>query len=171
MLNKHGDLFNVDADAVCITTNGFVTVTRKSVMGRGCAAELKKLWPEAPAVLGEHIIKNGNVTQVFGGKNIAIVAFPVKKVMDNANKGCTNIVKHAQMRYLSGACVPGFHLNADMERIQLSALQLVDLADEHGWESIALPRPGCGAGELDWKEVEPMLQSILDDRFTSYTFA
>jgi hypothetical protein len=36
---------------------------------------------------------------------------------------------------------------------------------------VVLPRPGCGAGELDWTRfVRPALTALLDDRFVAITF-
>jgi hypothetical protein len=39
------------------------------------------------------------------------------------------------------------------------------LTNTNGWKKVILPRPGCGNGKLDWKDVEPILEPILDDRF------
>ena len=58
----------------------------------------------------------------------------------------------------------------DIEIIKQSAYQLVELADSNPWNTIVLPRPGCGAGELSWEQVEPVLANILDDRFKVITY-
>jgi len=34
---------------------------------------------------------------------------------------------------------------------------------------IFLPRPGCGAGELEWKDVKPLLE-VLPDKYFVCTF-
>ena len=53
---------------------------------------------------------------------------------------------------------------ADPSLIVKSAFQLVELTDREGWRNVALPRPGCGNGRLDWEVVRPLL-NLLDDRF------
>jgi hypothetical protein len=67
--------------------------------------------------------------------------------------------------------VPGWACIAQLPLIEQSAHQLVTLADKRGWKSVCIVRPGCGAGELNYtKDVEPILSSILDDRFDVITF-
>ena len=60
-------------------------------------------------------------------------------------------------------------MKASLEIIETSAYQLVDLANNNPWNTIVLPRPGCGAGELSWEQVEPVVANILDDRFKIIT--
>ena len=44
--------------------------------------------------------------------------------------------------------------------------ELVILSDENGYNKVLLPRPGCGHGGLNWeRDVKPLLQERLDDRF------
>jgi hypothetical protein len=42
----------------------------------------------------------------------------------------------------------------------------MDLADRLGLQTILLPRPGCGNGQLDWAQVGPAIAPLLDDRVT-----
>ena len=70
------------------------------------------------------------------------------------------------------ACFPVEHHpleRPDVGLIRRSALELAQLAQEEGWSLVALPRPGCGGGGLEWSEVGPILRPLLDDRFLAVT--
>jgi hypothetical protein len=66
--------------------------------------------------------------------------------------------------------LPGWMAKSDLLLIEKSACQLSELTDQRGWQSVVLPRPGCGNGELSWTEVRSILSSILDDRFYVISF-
>lgn len=167
MKEARGDIFYVDCDAVCITTNGFVKGNGAAVMGRGCAKQLAQMFTNIPFILGDAIKKNGNVTQVILGGRPAVVSFPVKPVSIICTTG-DEFVSH--MRFVPGEIIPGFACKASIDLICDSAMRLVELTDLQQWKSVALPQPGCGFGELSWGDVKPYLAKILDDRFTCYTF-
>ena len=139
-----GNLFNYIglADAICITTNGFVKSNGECVMGKGCAKTVTELFPGIAKVLGDSIKSDGNV---------------VIPLLSN-------------YRFKIGDRVPGWACIADPKLIEKSAIQLVELADKSEWKSIILPRPGCGAGELNWSDIKPILDKHFDDRFFSTTF-
>lgn len=121
---------------IAITTNGQVTKNGKAVMGRGVAAQAARMFPELPLLLGRRIRKNGNHVHYLGEN---IVSFPVED---------------------SPFQVP------DPRLIGRSACELLAMADQRGWCSIVVPRPGCGCGGLSWNEVRPLLENCFDDRFT-----
>lgn len=138
-----GDLWEIgeDADAVVITTNGTLKHNHHAVMGRGCAREAATKFPGLPKQLGQEIFGHGNVVHTFlmPSEKFALVAFPVK---------------HEWWQ------------KADVELIAASTISLIDEADENKWQTVVMPRPGCGNGGLSWWSIEPMLQEALDDRFT-----
>lgn len=166
MKEAKGDLFKVPCDALCITTNGFVKRDGQAVMGRGCAKQLAQLWPDTPKVLGRLLAAHGNRVNVISAGEPAVLSFPVKPA--SAISDGSNFVSH--MHFPKGNVIPGWACKADLELIKTSAHQLVELTDRMGYRTVILPRPGCGAGELDWETVRPVLAEILDDRFTCYTF-
>lgn len=132
------DLWEVPAQVRVVTTNGVVRKDGACVMGRGCAEEAARRWPEVAYNLGSSIKKRGNICHIIYG-NPLIVSMPVKHRFWEA---------------------------ADIDLIKDSAAQLVMMADENNWTSLALPRPGCGNGRLYWlRDVRPILLPILDDRF------
>ena len=171
MKELNGDLFDTECDALCITTNGFVKTNGENVMGRGCAREATGYWPSIARLLGTSIKRDGNNTTVLLRDNgVDIVAFPVKPEFRIYLGGRRELVRHMPRKYKMNDKVPGWACYADIHLIKKSAKQLVELADEHGWKKVLLPRPGCGAGELNWADVKPILDEVLDDRFIAITF-
>lgn len=172
MKNIKGNLFKQDCDAFCITTNGFRKPSNgAAVMGKGCAAQAARAWPGLDQKLGNMIKRYGNRAMKLGavdGK--VLVAFPVKTTREECEPGKGNVVRHMQMRMKEGQMVPGWACVASPEIIIRSAHQLVAMADKFEWTNVVIPRMGCGAGELNWNEIEPMMQEILDDRFSAITF-
>lgn len=132
-------------DVIVITTNGTVKKNGECVMGRGCAFEAKGLYPGLAADLGSAIKLSGNHVFVLGVTPM-LMSFPVK---------------HQWFE------------KADIELIQRSAKELVEVFGNRGMEAIktvVMPRPGCGNGRLSWPEVKKILEPILDDRFHVITF-
>lgn len=168
MKEAKGNMWDMSCDAICITTNGFVKSNGECVMGRGCAKEAAEYFPEIPKILGGKIKKNGNTVQTIRHfEGVAIVAFPVKPIVNSCKPYSRNVVTHMQDKYKVGDVVPGWACKADAEIIVRSLKQLITLADKNGWKNILIPRVGCGYGELDWKDVSSVLHKELDDRFTT----
>lgn len=137
-----------NADARVITTNGTIKNNGEAVMGKGCALEAALRFPLLPRDLGKILNLHGNHVHVFRKYQVDkldfdLITFPVK------NK---------------------WHENADLDLIFRSACELADEADFYGYGSVILPRPGCGAGGLRWREVKSVIQGVLDHRFYVITF-
>lgn len=147
MIEVFGNLWEYPADVRVITTNGFVKNNGLAVMGRGCALEAAKKYPQFPYYLGTRIKEHGLSVEQFGFDDGIVLAFPVKH---------------------------NWYENADKDLIIKSTFQLIEIADkQHNpkWNVILMPRPGCGNGNLSWDgEVKPILEEILDDRFHVITF-
>lgn len=176
-------------DAICITTNGFVKRNGYAVMGRGCARAAAEKEPQLAVILG-HLIKTNGAHKVHrlyefahpGSNNnftFDLLAFPVKPagiylgpalIKEFPDYPERFIVKHMRNKFCAGDTVPGWACKAELSIISHSASQLADLANEYGWDVVVLPRPGCGAGELKWSQVKPVLEQHLDDRFYAITY-
>jgi hypothetical protein len=125
---------------VCITTNGAVSRQGRAQLLRGCARQAAERFPNLASRLGALIAADGNHVHDLGD---GLVSFPVEETPYD---------------------------NPDPDIIRRSAMELVELADRCHWLEIILPRPGCGNGGLDWKDVRPRIEHILDDRFVVITY-
>jgi hypothetical protein len=158
MLEVHGDFWSYGpVDARCITTNGHVTAAGNAVMGRGVARQAKDRYPGIHMVLGPMLRQYGHhVLEVLpavapgkGWGRPALLSYPVKP-------------------HITSTCAPStpcWRNNASLDLIIRSAYELVELTDARRWSRVLLPRPGCGAGGLDWDVVQWPLSVILDYRF------
>jgi hypothetical protein len=159
--------YGYDSLAVAITTNGFTKRDGSAVMGRGIAKQAVSSWPWLQNQLGVYLRKYGN-RAFYLDRKLRIVTMPVKPT--SRPFGQCDIVQHMMGKFKFGDRVPGWACTAEMGIIERSAKQLVEMADKFGWDGVLIPRPGCGNGELDWDDVKPALESILDDRFIACTF-
>lgn len=157
-------------DAICITTNGFVTARGNGVMGMGIAKSMSDQYCELPGLLGQHIRSHGNVVgELMAVGPTKILSFPVKP-KSIVLKDPSQVVKHAKDKYPVDALVPGFHCKAEVDIIIKSLHELVELADVMKYRHVVLPIPGCGAGELSYQSVRPFCESTLDGRFYMMSF-
>src|SRR6266702_2859187 len=124
---------------VAITTNGTVSRSGNALFGKGCARQALGYFPDLPQRLGKLLRERGNHVHWLGD---GIVSFPVEETPWE---------------------------NPDPRLISRSARELRELADLHGWTAVVVPRPGCGGGGLDWREVRPLLEELFDDRFSVIT--
>lgn len=167
MLEAKGNMLEMNADAICITTNGFVKGNGASVMGAGIARQIRDLLPGIDKVLGQKIAREGNnVHPLIIHNDMWIVSFPIKPIVEISDG--TNFVNHKFFE--PGTTIPGWACKAKPDLIVQSCKQLVKLADQYGWKKVLLPRPGCGAGELQWKDIKKVIQPLLDDRFVVCTY-
>jgi hypothetical protein len=144
MLELKADLWEIPCDARVISTNGSVNRFGHAVLGRGCALEAKQRYPELSLKLGV-LLRGHNRNHVYMFKEMGslLVTFPVKHQ---------------------------WHERADITLIRWSADELVEMTHAQGWKRVALPRVGCGNGKLSWTIVKPVIERILDDRFTVCSF-
>lgn len=140
MIECRGQMWDYRGLAVIvITTGGLVSKKGNCAMPRGCARQANDLYPGLDAQLGALIQQHGN--HVFALEPM-LVSFPVEN---------------------SPYEIPSLSL------IEQSCRELVALAQQHKWEKIIVPRPGCGGGGLSWRDVKPILERYFDERFTIIT--
>jgi len=133
-----GDMWSIKADAYCITTNGIVKTNGRAVMGAGVALSTVRKFPECDKFLGHHIKELGHKVFVFYvGNGIDLISFPTK-----------------------------YHWKdpSDINLIEKSANELIQLINKNRYNMVVLPRPGCCNGGLDWKDVKKVIEPILDNR-------
>ena len=174
-----GDLWDHigKADAICVTTNGFVKRDGSAVMGRGCAKQAVQRIPSLAPLLGLKIKQLGLcVCKLKAYNNTEIIAFPVKPKGLHAHITVIDrfVVRHMvdKLKFDKHGTtyVPGWAAKANIKIIERSCKQLNKLTSIMNWNKVILPRPGCGAGELNWQNVKPVIQKILDNRFYCITY-
>jgi hypothetical protein len=151
VLEARGDLWALarPGDAIVITTNGFVKSNGHAVMGRGIAIEATQRDPSVSLVLGHRIHERGNHVHL-----IHLGAYP------------------GDVEWLSMPVKHHWKQDADPRLISRSAEELVTMVGSRPkpYGTVWMPRPGCGNGRLNWSDVKPLLDDVLDDRFVAVTF-
>lgn len=168
MKERKTDLFETiyedGVDAICITTNGnYSPVSGLAAMGGGCAGVCARRWPETAKRLGKMLkMFMSNVPYVIGaldenGESLELT----KDTIKNKNYKCLIFSYPTINNLIDGS---------NIQLIKQSAAAMKDYADMLNLKNIMVPRPGVGIGGLDWADVKPEIESILDDRFTIVSF-
>lgn len=131
----HCNIFDLAdrADAICITTNGIIKTDGRAVMGKGIALEASKRFPGIDFTLAEHIIRHDNVPGIIW-EQPRIVSFPTKYDWRN---------------------------NSSLDLITRSARRLAAMIEANNWSKVAITKPGCANGNLQWSDVEPIIERYL----------
>lgn len=151
MLTKVCDLWKESCDARCITTNGYIKKNGALVMGAGVAGQAQYRYPRFPKIAGEAIKTHGNHVYFFG--NWYLKGFQAE-----------NYSQELLMYYVTFPVKHNWYEKADLDLIKRSAEELMVIVDKQQWQRVLLPCPGCGNGQLEWKDVQPVIEPILDDR-------
>jgi hypothetical protein len=126
---------------VGITTNAVTKENGEAVMGRGIALQAAQRFPLLARQLGAKLRHDGN--HVYAWPDYRLFTFPTKRHWQNPSP---------------------------LALIEQSAVELTALIDQGTIQApIVIPRPGCGNGQLDWKDVGPVLAKIWNDRFLVIT--
>ena len=140
MIERFGDVWCMDnIRYLCIPINGSLARQSKLVMGAGIAREARDLCAGLNAVAGVMVKAHGlRVMMMSYAWSKCIILFPTKYEWTDSI--------------------------ADLALIELSCMELKVIAKTMPGTNIALPRPGCGIGGLDWiTQVKPVVAKHLGD--------
>lgn len=136
-----GNIWDTDLDVICITTNGDFNTRNELTMGKGIALQAKLRFPELPGLLGEYVSIFGNTPEyIITRKKYNLCSFPTKR---------------------------HWWEPSDIKLIERSAT-LIERKIPSG-STVALPRPGCSNGGLNWKDVKIAIEPLLDNNYTIYS--
>lgn len=132
----HGNIWQYQADILCITINSTIKRDGSLVMGRGVAAQAKAQYPRLPYALARWIKDFGYHVAItdYYMHNKPVCIYPVKSYWRD---------------------------KATLDLVHQSAWELRALAIALPNSTFVLPRPGCGNGGLLWDTVRPMIDYIL----------
>ncbi len=154
-----GDIWDYYNDNynICIPTNGGVEGVQQSgpaVMGAGVAWQAAERFPEISETLGDYIRKAG----WLGVYELRwhIWCFPTKP--DWAYWRGMPVDEKVR---ISHRC-PGWLAKSVPGIIEVSLAILNSLHYTTKVDEFILPRPGCGCGGLDWKDVKPLCKKYGD---------
>lgn len=153
-------------DAICITTNESLNVRGECIMGAGIAKQAKNYWPDIPLLLGNQISAGNKGVQVIKQvETTDIVSFPTKPGDTEVGTEGFTLLPKFQERFPVGTVAQGWAFMSSIDIIKTSVDELVDLAHDREWNTVAMPVPGVGFGGLPRNEVMALLEDSLDDRF------
>ena len=128
-----GDIFKSPAQVIVNTVN---TV---GVMGKGIALEFKKRYPDMfqayRDICDKRKLKTGSL-MLYYEPDHWVLLFPTKENWRNPSR---------------------------MEYIEAGLAKFSRTYAEKGITSVAFPKLGCGNGELNWSEVQPVMEKYLKD--------
>ncbi len=135
-------------DAICFTSNGVVKSNGELVMGAGVALAFARRFTRLPRYAGECVRRNGNICQL-------VYSFP--KGLEIPKDGFLYVIAFPTKNHWKDP--------SDLNLIVKSSKELMLGIEFMNIKRVALPRPGCQNGGLDWeKQVKPEIEGILDDR-------
>ena len=142
MIEKIGDIWQTSCEVIVITTNGVVKNNGELVMGKGIAGDANWKYPGLSRIWGNYVSKFGNSVYSYMTSNgVVLLSLPTKHHWKD---------------------------KSDVKLIEKSIKELINKTS--GCYHIAIPRPGCANGGLDWEtEVKPIIEPLLDDRFIVYS--
>lgn len=143
MKEIEGNIWESNADVICITTNNNIKTNGELVMGKGIALEAKQKDPIVAHYFANHVKLHGNTPCLF----------------------LRDILPH----FCSIPTKNNWRNKSDINLIIQSIKLMTNIMTNYTFDKISLTRPGCGNGGLDWEtEVKPIIEPLLDNKFTVY---
>jgi hypothetical protein len=167
-----GNMFDIQpADAICFTSNGRCRKDGSAIMA-GIALAFARMWPWLPDVLGQHLRTGERYDSV-------LYAEPPCLSCRNGNRGNhVHYLGQVNLRHgeqYDDTAIFSFPTKDSpwemslMDLIARNTRELVGLVTMMRFQHVLLPRPGCSLGRLLWDDVKPIIEQLLDDRFTVMT--
>lgn len=136
---QHGNLLQAPAEVLVNTVNCV------GVMGKGIALQFERAFPEISRPYKEAC----EAGHLHPGELFVVELQPtLEKPLP------LSIVNFATKNHWRGT--------SKIQWIRAGLSALVEMAQERGWRSIAIPPLGCGNGGLHWSEVRPLIQSTFE---------
>lgn len=136
-----------DVNAIVCTTNNVVRKNGSLVMGRGSAKDFKEKFKYLDWNWGQIVADHAD----NGIEDYHLLITGPRRL------------DHAQIYLVGLQTKRSWVDDSPMELVVKSCEKLKQLADLMSWRKIVMPRPGCGNGNLRWREVKKEIQ--LDKRF------
>lgn len=133
LINKKGNIWNTEMDNLCIPVNLL------GVMGKGLALQAKK---QCPGLFNSY--------KKFCDRGEIDIGYNVYWESSDYPKGILLLATKIDWRYPSR-----------VEYVKEGLIHFAESYEKWGIKSIAFPRLGCGAGGLDWINVEPLFTQII----------
>ena len=118
---------------IVIPSNGRTNDLGEVVFKRGLSFQAKKLFGKLSICVGKLILKHGN--KVFLLERQKLIIFPTMHSLRDRK--------------------------SDMELMRQSCEQLVIYMKQFPEMKVAMPKIGCGAGKMEWKNVAPLIQEFF----------
>lgn len=164
------EIFEI-GDVICTTTNGIAKKNGDAVMGRGNAEFVRDVF-HVEGLLGKYLKQYGNRAFFLGE-----YTFPSESEFQKLYKKKNNVMYHPERfensfgKTLKLASFPTKHHwrdPSDLNLIETSANQMMNIANKFNLKRIYVPIPGGSNGKLKWEDIQPRLTG-LDERFIVYS--
>ena len=137
IIESEGDITDCDSDAIVNTVNCV------GVMGGGVAKAIKEKYPWCLSPY-----KDACEREILQPGGVLVVALEVEPVIDYPT-----IINIATKNHWRG--------KTRIEWVEEALRNLASLLSKGEFLTVAMPRPGCGLGGLDWEDVGPLVEMHL----------